>query len=254
MVSIGEQLAEARRQQGKSLKDAERATRIRARYLQALEDDDFSSLPGSTYARAFIREYADFLKLDGSPLVNSFNERHNPVKREQPIKSDVVMPMRRRQYRTSQGSKRAPLLIAVGVVAVLLIGWLVVGMVRGNGAERTTKNRTQVVNVEKSPGAVSEKAPRAKLASSAGKSGNNVSVAAETVGRDGCWARVTADGKLVFEGVLEAGTKQTWAAKDKIVIRVGNAAALKVAANGESARVLGEEGLVVEETFNKDSK
>src|SRR5919197_705017 len=65
MFEIGSTLREARTRQELELGDAERATRIRARYLGALEEERFDQLPAEAYAKAFLRTYADFLGLDG---------------------------------------------------------------------------------------------------------------------------------------------------------------------------------------------
>jgi cytoskeletal protein RodZ len=78
MNPIGEVLSQERKRQEKTIKDAERATKIRGKYLQAIEDEDFNTLPGRAYTIAFIRGYASFLELDSDPLVNEFKVREEP--------------------------------------------------------------------------------------------------------------------------------------------------------------------------------
>lgn len=65
---VGNKLREARGRRKLSLQDVEEATRIRGRYLQAIEDEDWEQLPGDTYARAFVRTYAALVGLDGERL------------------------------------------------------------------------------------------------------------------------------------------------------------------------------------------
>lgn len=72
MDTIGMILAEERTRQEKTIKDVERATRIRGKYLQAIEEENFGILPGRAYTIAFIRSYASFLGLDSDPLVKEF--------------------------------------------------------------------------------------------------------------------------------------------------------------------------------------
>ncbi|HET9197511.1 MAG TPA: helix-turn-helix domain-containing protein [Solirubrobacterales bacterium] len=67
---VGNKLRDARSRRKLSLQEAEGATKIRARYLQALENEDWDQLPGDTYARAFIRTYAALLGLDGDRLAD----------------------------------------------------------------------------------------------------------------------------------------------------------------------------------------
>lgn len=72
MESIGDKLREARARQGTDLADVEAKTKIRSRYLRALEDEQFHLLPGHAYARSFLRTYADLLGLDSQELVQEY--------------------------------------------------------------------------------------------------------------------------------------------------------------------------------------
>lgn len=76
MFEIGSSLREARTRRGLELDAVQRALRIRRRYLEALENDRFDQLPGEVYARGFLREYAEFLGLDGSLYVEEYNARY----------------------------------------------------------------------------------------------------------------------------------------------------------------------------------
>ncbi len=78
-TGLGIELREARLGRGVSLDDAQRATRISRRYLEALEDEDFSILPAPVFARGFLRSYAQFLGLDASRLVTLFPGEPRPL-------------------------------------------------------------------------------------------------------------------------------------------------------------------------------
>jgi cytoskeleton protein RodZ len=67
---IGNTLREARLRLGLSLTDAQKATKVRARYLEALEQERFRLLPDAVYARGFLRAYAELLELDPEPLLD----------------------------------------------------------------------------------------------------------------------------------------------------------------------------------------
>jgi cytoskeletal protein RodZ len=71
---IGQRLREAREAKGCTLEDAERVTRIRAKFLAALEDEAFGALPSEAHARGFLRNYAQFLGLDADQAVAQFND------------------------------------------------------------------------------------------------------------------------------------------------------------------------------------
>ena len=79
MSSIGEQLKQARESRGLSIKQVVQATRIRAHYLEAMETDDFSTLPSAAQARGFLRSYADFLGLNADDLISRQRNGTAPV-------------------------------------------------------------------------------------------------------------------------------------------------------------------------------
>ncbi|WP_343565437.1 helix-turn-helix domain-containing protein [Kiloniella sp. b19] len=72
--SVGDTLRKAREKTGQSLRDVAGVLRIRYVYLEAIEQGDFASLPGDTYAYGFIRTYSEHLELDQSEIVRRFKE------------------------------------------------------------------------------------------------------------------------------------------------------------------------------------
>ena len=72
LTGIGAELRDGRMARGVTIDDAQRATRIARRYLQALEDEDFEALPAPVFARGFLRSYAQYLSLDPTELVARF--------------------------------------------------------------------------------------------------------------------------------------------------------------------------------------
>jgi cytoskeletal protein RodZ len=86
VFDIGASLTAARESQGFGLADAERLTRLREKYLRALEEDRFEALPGHAYARAFLRGYAEALCLDADRFVEEFDQRF-PVSAEESASS-----------------------------------------------------------------------------------------------------------------------------------------------------------------------
>lgn len=80
MASLGDMLRAAREERGISLPDAERETKIRLKYLSAMEDDNPAAMPGPTYARGFLRNYAAYLGLDPNEAVELFEEQSQPTR------------------------------------------------------------------------------------------------------------------------------------------------------------------------------
>ncbi len=80
LVEVGQRLAEARESQNITLEQAEKETRIRLKYLLAMEAGDFDALPNDVVERGFLRSYAQYLGLDPAPLIAAFNAaRPEPV-------------------------------------------------------------------------------------------------------------------------------------------------------------------------------
>src|SRR3954468_16975506 len=86
MFEIGSSLREARLRQGLDFPELEQTTKIRGKYLRALEDEQFDVLPAQTYVKGFLRNYAEFLGLDGQLYVDEYNSRYVIGEEEPPAR------------------------------------------------------------------------------------------------------------------------------------------------------------------------
>jgi transcriptional regulator with XRE-family HTH domain len=123
---LGETLQRARQARGITVEDAERAIRIPRRYLEALEQENFSLLPAPVYARGFLRSYSGYLGLDPSELMPFFPVGHVDEPKLEPL-PEVSEP------RTWSMSG----ILAVGVVGALIllvIALYSIGRESGSGA------------------------------------------------------------------------------------------------------------------------
>jgi len=122
MPGIGETLREARVRQRVNIEELEQSTKIRAKYLRALENEEFGLLPGPTYVKSFLRTYAEKLGLDAQLLVEEFRaqyEEPEPVE-IQPIAS-APRDVRRRPPRPPFGPGAAIVVAGIALLAFLLI-------------------------------------------------------------------------------------------------------------------------------------
>ena len=117
MPEIGETLREARMRRRIDMAEVETATKIRAKYLRALENEEWDLLPGPTFVKSFLRTYAEYLGLDPRLLVEEYRQRY-----ERPSSADLAPfaaggpgQRRRRRPRPVFGP------VAVVVVGVLLL-------------------------------------------------------------------------------------------------------------------------------------
>src|SRR6187397_3610783 len=76
MLDIGAQLRETRMRRRIDISEVEAATKIRAKYLRALENEEWSLLPGPTFVKTFLRTYAEYLDLDARNLVEEYRQRY----------------------------------------------------------------------------------------------------------------------------------------------------------------------------------
>ena len=119
MFDIGSSLREARGRQGLDFPELEELTKIRPKYLRALEDEQFDILPAPTYVRGFLRSYAEALGLDGQPFVDEYNSRF-AVDEDAPVRARRA-PLVRRD-RAARESRIAVLALAgIAVVTALVI-------------------------------------------------------------------------------------------------------------------------------------
>ena len=119
MFEIGSALREARERRGLSYSQVEEGTKIRARYIRALEDEDFGVLPGATYSKGFLRAYADYLGLDGHLFIDEFNSRyHDP-------RNDDDRPIYPPSRRTPSRHRRETSIVLIALAAIVAIASLV---------------------------------------------------------------------------------------------------------------------------------
>jgi cytoskeletal protein RodZ len=131
MPNIGDTLREARMREHLDIADVEARTKIRAKYLRALENEEFGMLPGPTFVKTFLRTYAEALGLDPQVLVEEYRatyESRDEVEQLQPLGPTAVARERRR----GPGPPRGPWVL-IGLLVLAVVGaLLVIGLVGGS--------------------------------------------------------------------------------------------------------------------------
>ena len=119
MAEIGEMLREARMRRRIDMTEVESATKIRGKYLRALENEEWDLLPGPTFVKTFLRTYAEYLGLDPRLLVEEYRQRY-----ERPSTQDLTPFSASRSRGRARNRRRAasmgPLLVIAACAAVLL--------------------------------------------------------------------------------------------------------------------------------------
>jgi hypothetical protein len=227
VFEIGNSLREARLRQGDELSRVESETKIRGKYLHALEDERFDLIPGETYVKGFLRAYAEYLGLDGQLYVDEFNSRFATADGEEPPMP--VVPTARRAPRRSRDSNLVIVALA-GIVAVAVL--VVVAWQFGSPSTPTPTTPVGLGTGSTSGSAPTKKHARAKAP--------RLARLVLTAARGPCWVRArvgSAAGRLLYEGTLDTGQVLHFARK-RLWLELGNPSALKARLNGHRVRNL----------------
>ncbi len=288
-LQIGEQLRTQREKLNVSVEDVERFTRLRVRYIHALEDGRLEDLPSLVQGRGMLSNYADFLNLDTEALLNQFANAlqtrriellapAKPVKEnknKQGVRKPVQMPGWRKIL--------TPDLAVGGGLFVLLVVFIVWGSARFTGSPNEDTEPTApsiseaLINPDET--AVSEadllltSLPSVEVTAGANPSGDivtgedlitpevtetmegdeavasNLPVQLVIVVNQRVWMRVIVDDKVAFEGRAIPGNAYPYDAESRIELTAANAAAIELIYNQRNLGELGSIGEVVRLIF-----
>ncbi len=272
-LGIGERLRNAREAKGFTLGEMEGITRIRAIYLQALEDEQFERLPGPVYTKGFLRAYASALGLDPDRVLDTyprlFEEPSGPIVAAHALKVPIHPTAPRSRLR------RIGIYAAILVVAVLVafgtIGYLqlrelaqpVPPEIAAPAPQPAPPApapqppvQTEPVQPQPGPPPVPPAPPQPEpaqppatpeppqttvpprsvkpAAPAVQPQAGGVSIEVRATGMS--WLRVTADGEQIFQGFVNDGDVRVWRARKSLTLRVGNSPVVRVLVNGQPLR------------------
>ncbi len=236
-TDVGARLRAAREAKQISLREIAATTKISVSALEALEENDVAQLPGGIFTRAFVRSYATEVGLDPEEVMRDFVAQVPAEGIDEEEKHDS----RLREHDLFQSQQRMAAtvlkLVAISAAVLLLyLGWAV----------------TTGTDAPEAP--VAETAP-ALLAPVAGLVRTEPPVTAESMSQESltivlrprgdCWVSLTIDGELVFEDLMHAGDRESYAAADEMRLIVGDAGAFGFTINQQDGRSLGGSGVTV---------
>jgi cytoskeleton protein RodZ len=225
MFEIGNSLREARLRQGLDFPEIEQATKIRPKYLRALEDEQFDILPGQTYVKGFLRSYSEYLGLDGQLYVDEYNSRYIHVDEETPLRARSTSSLGR------AGPRFESSVVLIALAAIAIVTLLVFAAWRfGSNTPNTPipdysteppaakPKRTQ-------PPARTTSLPRARMMITGALGDSWVEVHANT-----------AAGRLLFQGTVLAGKSVMFGTERvyrRYFVRMGRPGNLRLTVNGK---------------------
>jgi cytoskeletal protein RodZ len=243
-VSIGETLANQRREAGLTITQVSSQTRIRETVIRAIERDDFTPCGGNFYARGHIKGIARVVGVDPEPLIREYDEEHGGAPGMPAAQAlEPAIPVRFRERRSPNWS----LAMAIALVLVVLYG--VVRAIGGGGGD----GHSVVQPAARAPATVTQTPTPTPSATHS----DSVALAPPTDVTLRVRAKVTtwinvrdSKGKQLFSGLLRRGDAKEWTARKRIRVVLGNAGGVALTVNGKSLGSPGSNGQVARLSFD----
>jgi cytoskeletal protein RodZ len=243
-VSIGDTLAEARRQAGLTITQVSRQTRIRESIIRAIEQGDFSACGGDFYARGHIRSIAAAVGVDPVPLIREYDEEHGPpgAMRASQI-FEPATPIKIREPR----NLHLGWVLAVAVLA--LAGFGAYHFYPKHTSTDPTASATVRLHSQSTP---TSKASTTSKPAASKKPTVPEAVIRLTAAQD-CWVGLNSTtGQTLYQGVVLAGSTKTWNEKDQVSLTIGNPPGITLTVNGKTQQLA--KGQVARLSINPLSK
>jgi len=218
-VSIGESLADARREAGLTVTQVSQQTRIRESIIRDIEQGDFAACGGDFYARGHIRGIAGAVGTDPAPLISEYDADHGPLG---PLRAaDVFEPSKPIKIR----ERRSPSMTMIVVVVLLaIIGFSAYHLVsshRTNGAVALPR-----VSATVKPKATPKPAPSPSATPS--------DVVIHLTANEACWVQLrNNDGTQIYMGTIPAGSSMSWTEKHAVQMSLGNPGGIVLTVDGK---------------------
>jgi cytoskeleton protein RodZ len=247
MEKLGVWLRQTREARGDTLRDAEKATRVRVRFLEMLEAGEFAGLPGGeVQVRGFLRIYARYLDLSPEKVLARYDAEARgagpaPVGAPAPLDAPAnTQPAPSAPFQTQGFSAPVPrprwmnpgalVAAAAGLIVVLVIVAAAVYFGRGQGEQAAAITATATPLADALLPTETPAAPELTPTFPANPEGG-VTLTLEAT--EHVWACVLTDGRTVFEGLLSPGQIETWSGQEAVIVDTGNGAGLLVTINDQ---------------------
>jgi len=246
--SLGQMLRAAREAKGLTLEEVEKTTRIRARFLAALEAEAFDEIPSPVQVRGFLRNYAQHVGLNAEQMLAFYEQLPGravlagglPAPR--PVYRPRIPQVQSRRPRWLSADVLVAAVITLALAALLLWGGLQwAARLRPAGAGPALAQATVPASATLTPEAGDAPTSAPLPSPLPAYVGVNVTVRAE----QRAWMKVTVDGTEIFSGLMKPGEARDFAGQSLVEVLTGNGKGTRVIWNGRDQGTLGEVGEVV---------
>lgn len=220
MGTLGQYLRGARETRGVDLRDAAQHTRISIHYLKALEEEDFSRLPGEVFVKGFLKNYGKFLRLDESEVMKKYEELR-PRRVALSAVADKAPAAADSERKTLQWNTIEPFILGSGIVIALML-FLFAAL-----PKRPPRDTLQVVTPLTSGQTVSAPGPVTQPEK----------LYLEVVALENTWLLLRTDNSPQKKALLKKGESLIWSADERFLLSYGSAGALKLMLNNQELTV-----------------
>ncbi|MFZ5754620.1 MAG: helix-turn-helix domain-containing protein [Bacillota bacterium] len=249
MSLIGESLRKARLEKGLSLEVIEKDTKIRRRYLEALENEHWDVIPGRVYLRGFLKTYSRYLGLDDVSLLAALNDviTHQEMPEKEPHLQKIDLPTR--------PPRRLGMILGLLAIALLLGSQYLYehyftakpSVINTPGVKPPEVNTPGENNPNNSPNNENP-SPSNGDSQLPPPLQEDINLTLTIVDAT-CWVQVKDDKNIIFEGTMKKGEEKSFTAKNKITFILGNAGVVNVKINSSQLGILGNKGKVINKTY-----
>jgi len=227
VFEIGNSLREARVRRGIDFPQAEAATKIRGKYLRALEDEQFAVLPAQTYIKGFLRTYAEYLGLDGQLYVDEYNSRFVTGSDEHEPRARRVAARPQQRHRRIETNV---VLIALGAIAVLMV--IVISAWKASGGGSPSSTPPARTSVSTTSGGAKTVPPLLEIIPL--QSSTHLTV-----------RKSSATGNVLFDGTISKGDRPRALHGSRLWVQIDTPENLRILVRGREVHVPGSSPQVI---------
>lgn len=227
-MSIGADLAEARRQAGLTITEVSQRTRIRESIVRAIEQGDFSACGGDFYTRGHIRSIAAAVGLDPAPLIREYDETHEPPGSISAAEVfEPSKPIRIAEPR-SFGLGKVMIVALVAIIGFASYHLVISGSHHTNNASSGFASAADRATASASPTPSPSPSPSPAHAATPARAVMSISATED------CWVEITrSNGSVVYNGTIQAGSSKRWTERRTVYVQLGNPAGIVMRVNGK---------------------
>jgi cytoskeleton protein RodZ len=234
VFEIGNTLREARVRRSITLQQVEEDTKIRVKYIQAMENEDFEVMPGATFVKGFLRTYSEYLSLDADVMLDEYRSRGVKTTEIQEPFGGVSM------LGAPHGHRGRNTIVIVAVVCLLVLGVIWILGRGGDTPQSTQPGALGITSPSPSPSASRTAKPQKTTTPVAKGALRIIATSGES------WVEVrknSSAGTVLFSGTLAKGKAKVFVSK-VLWLRLGNPSALLLRVEGRAVKPTNDVGPV----------